>query len=72
GIMVAAVHTPIFGLSHGPRPLNALFVVALCLLLAWLVMEVAARLPSGAKRERRRQATDSSLPGPMASPTGIA
>lgn len=41
GIVMLAKFTPLFGFSHGPRPLNALLVVGLCLLLSWLVKELA-------------------------------
>lgn len=47
GILVAAQFTPVFGLSHGPRPWNAVLVVLLCLTLAWCVKEIAARLRWG-------------------------
>jgi ABC-type dipeptide/oligopeptide/nickel transport system permease subunit len=45
GIMLAAVYTPVFGLSHGPRPLNAALVVGLCIALAWALSEIVARIP---------------------------
>lgn len=44
GIMLVAVYTPVFGLSHGPRPLNAVLVVGLCIGLAWALSEVVARI----------------------------
>ena len=47
GIMLAAVYTPVFGLSHGPRPLNAVLVVGLCIALAWALSEIVARIPRG-------------------------
>ncbi|MGH6890146.1 MAG: acyltransferase family protein [Rhizomicrobium sp.] len=72
GIILAATYTPIFGLSHGPRPLNAILVVALCLALAWLVMEIVARLPAGAKSGRGNQAAGSSRPVSIASPTELS
>ncbi|HEY2445486.1 MAG TPA: acyltransferase [Rhizomicrobium sp.] len=45
GIIVLATYTPVFGLSHGPRPLNAALVVVLCIALAWAVSEIVARIP---------------------------
>lgn len=71
-LIVLATYTPVFRLSHGPRPLNAVLVVALCLALAWLVMEIVARLPNGAKRKCEAQAVDSAIPGSIAAPTGLA
>jgi len=45
GIILLATYTPVFDLSHGPRPLNAVLVIAVCIALAWVVMEIVARLP---------------------------
>ncbi|MGH6876237.1 MAG: acyltransferase family protein [Rhizomicrobium sp.] len=42
--IVLATYTPMFGLLHGPRPLNGFLVVGLCIALAWLVMEIVARI----------------------------
>lgn len=47
GVILLATYTPLFGLSHGPRPLNAVVVVGLCIALAWAVMKVVARVPGG-------------------------
>ena len=47
GIVLLAHFTPLFGLSHGPHPLNGLLVVALCIALAWAVAEIVARIPMG-------------------------
>lgn len=47
GIIVLATYTPLFGLSHGPRPLNAFFVLGLCLALAWVAKEIMASLRGG-------------------------
>jgi len=47
GIILVATYTPVFGLSHGPRPLNAVLVVGLCIALAWGVSEIVARIPRG-------------------------
>jgi peptidoglycan/LPS O-acetylase OafA/YrhL len=46
GIIMLAVYTPVFGFSRGPRPLNAVLVVGLCLALAWVVKEIVAGLKS--------------------------
>lgn len=40
GIIMLATFTPAFGLSHGPRPLNACLVVGASLGLAWLVTKI--------------------------------
>lgn len=45
GIVLLAHYTTLFGLSKGPSPLNGLFVVALCIALAWAVSEIVARIP---------------------------
>ncbi|HWY16999.1 MAG TPA: acyltransferase [Rhizomicrobium sp.] len=45
GIIMIATYTPVFGLSHGPHPLNAMLVVGLCIALAWGVSEIVARIP---------------------------
>lgn len=45
GVIVLATYTPLFGLSHGPRPLNAAFVVTLCVALAWIITLIVARIP---------------------------
>ena len=37
GIILLAQETPVFGLDHGPDPLRALLVVALCVGAAWTV-----------------------------------
>ncbi len=44
GIILLAIYTPVFGLSHGPRPLNGLLVVAVSLALAWLVAALVSGL----------------------------
>jgi peptidoglycan/LPS O-acetylase OafA/YrhL len=44
GIIVLAAYTPVFGLSHGPHPLNATLVVALTLALAWAVALITTNL----------------------------
>lgn len=72
GILLAAASAPVFGFSHGPRPVRGLLVVGLCVALAWLVMEIVARLPVSEKRSRKAQATGSALPAPIAQSTGLA
>lgn len=42
GILLLAVATPVFGLSQGPRPLNAFVVVGITLALAWMITWIVA------------------------------
>lgn len=42
GIVVLAQATPLFGLQHGPDPLRAILVVAVCVAVAWIVQKIAA------------------------------
>jgi peptidoglycan/LPS O-acetylase OafA/YrhL len=46
GLIVLAAYTPVFGLSHGPNPLNALLVVGLCLALAWVTAFIVGNFRS--------------------------
>jgi peptidoglycan/LPS O-acetylase OafA/YrhL len=49
GLIVLATYTPVFGLSHGPHPLNAVLVVVVSIVLAWAIAEILA----GARRGPR-------------------
>jgi peptidoglycan/LPS O-acetylase OafA/YrhL len=71
-LIVLAAYTPLFGLWHGPRPLNALLVVMLGLGLAWLMMEIVTRLSAGTTTGRGVQAAEPSLPESITSPTALA
>jgi peptidoglycan/LPS O-acetylase OafA/YrhL len=44
GLILLATYTPVFGLSHGPRPLNAFLMVGVCVGLAWVISEILAAI----------------------------
>jgi peptidoglycan/LPS O-acetylase OafA/YrhL len=44
GILLAAATVPIFGLTQGPRPLNGLVMVGLCIAVAWTLMRIVERI----------------------------
>jgi peptidoglycan/LPS O-acetylase OafA/YrhL len=66
GFIVLAAFTPVFGLWHGPKPLNATLLVLLCIAMAWGVAFIVKNLRVGpasatAEADRNRSATEAAL-----------
>jgi peptidoglycan/LPS O-acetylase OafA/YrhL len=58
GIILLATYTPVFGLDRGINPVGGLFVVGLCLFMAWIV----AKVVSGQRRQIRERYYNFNVP----------
>jgi peptidoglycan/LPS O-acetylase OafA/YrhL len=71
GILRAAASAPIFGLTHGPHPLNGLIMVAICIAAAWIVMRIVERM-SGRQPALRTAGRHSQHENDPAAPPSLA